>query len=252
MRSGRRPPRAPCAGIPQPARGSPPAGRTGAEKSPLPGAVQSPRLERSDRAASWSVAGHLPDFDARSRHHHPVHFPRHLERVLVAVSGDDHVPAHDLFRLHEWAVDRARRGQHLPARLQFAAHVDDVVLELLLPGVPDREHLLHARGRGRLPIDRTPVEEHVLLSWHFSLLGGADWLAAPLRRAKGGGLDTRPPKILSLTAARTRGQLERYLGGRSFLPALAAGPLSRGGEGPRRELLADHGAHHRRRDGAWH
>ena len=38
----------------------------------------------------------------------------------------------------------------LPLGLQLAAHVDDVVLELLLPGVELGEHLLHLLGRRRL------------------------------------------------------------------------------------------------------
>lgn len=79
-----------------------------------------------------------------------THFPRNLERTVEALGGDEHVPSHDLLGLDKGSVHRTGRRHDLSSRLELAAHVQDIVLELLLPGIKGGVHSLHLRGGGLL------------------------------------------------------------------------------------------------------
>src|SRR2546423_14598739 len=89
--------------------------------------------------------------------------------MLEALGGDEHVSSDNLLGLDEWPVCRAGRRHELASRFELSAHVQDTVLELLLPGVEGGKHLLHLRWGGLLPPGYAPLEEQVFR--HVSPMG---------------------------------------------------------------------------------
>src|SRR5207247_697836 len=83
----------------------------------------------------------LPNLDARSRRP-SRHFPRDLERLLIALGRDDHEPDAKLLGLDTAPVGRVPRSDNLATRFQTPSQVQDVCIELLLPRTERRVHLL--------------------------------------------------------------------------------------------------------------
>src|SRR5207247_1616961 len=78
------------------------------------------------------------------------HFPRDLERLLIALGRDDHEPADKLLGLDKGPVGHVRRSDNLATRFQTPSQVQDVCIELLLPRTERRVHLLLLCGGRRL------------------------------------------------------------------------------------------------------